>query len=330
MKEIVLISAYTPDTPTQDNLRELIKSLKDLNYRICLMTHTSTPSDIVDRCDYYVYDKENELLYDPEIKYFYFAYLEEYMIYFKDYFAVATHMLPIFKMYLGGLAYLKSLGEEIVHMILHDNIVKNREMWDINNEILKEKDAVFYSFSRCYSEGILNCVFDIQSVNVKNIPFDLFVFSSQELKTQYKDYFKSEKFPVFERMIFDNVWSKTNYHLVELEDEKDFKTSFEVNLNTLGKGKGENTTIHFFENKYYFFHNNHNEDESINHFEIIINKNQYINRSCTHPHFIWFPLDFENIENIKIYKNNTFIKEIDLTNEEDKKWITEHSRVIKR
>jgi hypothetical protein len=330
MKEIVLISAYTPDTPTQDNLRELIKSLKDLNYRICLMTHTSTPSDIVDRCDYYVYDKENELLYDPEIKYFYFAYLEEYKIFFKDYFAVATHMLPIFKMYLGGLAYLKSVGEEIIHMILHDNIIKNREMWDINNEILKEKDAVLYSFPRCYSEGILNCVFDIQSVNVKNIPFDLFIFSSQELKTQYKDYFKSEKFPVFERMIFDNVWSKTNYHLVELEDEKDFKTSFEVNLNTLGKGKGENTTINFFENKYYFFHNNHNEDESTNHFEIIINKNQYINRSCTHPHFIWFPLDFENIENIKIYKNNTFIKEIDLTNEEDKKWITEHSCVIKR
>jgi hypothetical protein len=330
MKEIVLISAYTPDTQTQDNLRELIKSLKDLNYRICLMTHTSTPSDIVDRCDYYVYDKENELLYDPEIKYFYFAYLEEYMIYFKDYFAVATHMLPVFKMYLGGLAYLKSMGEEIVHMILYDTIVKNREMWDINNEILKEKDAVLYSFPRCYSEGILNCVSDIQSVNVKNISFDLLSFSQPELKTQYLNYFQSQKLPVFERMIFDNVWSKTNYHLVELEDEKDFKTSFEVNLNTLGKGKSENTTINFFENKYYFFHNNHNEDESTNHFEIIINKNQYINRSCTHPHFIWFPLDFENIENIKIYKNNTFIKEIDLTNEEDKKWITEHSRVIKR
>ena len=330
MKEIILISAYTPDTPTQDNLRELIKSLKDLNYRVCLMTHTSTPSDIVDRCDYYVYDKENELLYDPEMKYFYFAYLEEYMIYFKDYFAIATHMLPVFRMYLGGLAYLKSMGEEIVHMIEYDTIVKNREIWDKNTEILKEKDAVFYSFPRFYQDNELICVYGFQSINVKNIPFDLFVFSSQELKTQYKDYFKSKKFPVFERMIFDNVWSKTNYHLVELEDEKDFKTSFEVNLNTLGKGKGENTTINFFENKYHFFHNNHNEDESTNHFEIIINKNQYINRSCTHPHFIWFPLDFENIENIKIYKNNTFIKEIDLTNEEDKKWITEHSRVIKR
>jgi hypothetical protein len=238
-------------------------------------------------------------------------------------------MLPIFRSYLGGLAYLKSMGEEIVHMILHDNIVKNRKMWDINSEILKEKDAVLYSFPRCYSEGILNCVFDIQSVNVKNIPFNLLTFSPQELKNQYKNYFQLEKLPVFERMVFDNVWSKTNYHLIELEDEKDFKTSFEVNLSTLGKGQGENTTIHFFENKYYFFHNNHNEDKSTNHFEIIINKNQYINISCTHPYYLWFPLDFENIENIKIYKNNVFIKEIDLTNEEDKKWITEHSSVIK-
>jgi len=330
MKEVVLISAYTPDTPTQDNLRELIKSLKDLNYRICLITHTFTPSDIVDRCDYYIYDKENELLYNPEIKYGYYCYLEEYIIFFKDYFAVATHMLPVFRMYLGGLAYLKSMGEEIVHMIEYDTIVKNREIWDKNTEILKEKDAVFYSFPRFYQNNELICVYGFQSVNVKIIPSDLFTFSPQELKNQYKDYFKSEKFPIFERIIFDNIWSKTNYHLMELNSEEDLKTSFEVNLNSIGNEKGENTTVHFFENKYHFFHNNHNKDESTNHFEIIINKNQYVKASCVFPYYVWFPLEFENIENIKIYKNNVFIKEIDLTNEEDKKWITEHSSVIKR
>ena len=53
MKEIVLISAYTPDTEKQDNLRELIKSLKELNYRICLAIHSQTPLDIINRCDYY-------------------------------------------------------------------------------------------------------------------------------------------------------------------------------------------------------------------------------------------------------------------------------------
>ena len=154
MKEIVLISAYTPDTPTQDNLRELIKSLKDLNYRVCLMTHTFTPSDIVDRCDYYVYDKENELLYDPEIKYGYLCPIEEYTMFFKDYFAVATHMLPVFRMYLGGLAYLKSMGEEIVHMIEYDTIVKNREIWD-KNTILQPIEKSYNDFNAFFAKVML-------------------------------------------------------------------------------------------------------------------------------------------------------------------------------
>ena len=72
MKEIVLISAYTPTIDKQDKLRELILTLKNLNYRVCLATHTSTPQDIVDRCDYYIYDVENKVLYDPDIKYQHF------------------------------------------------------------------------------------------------------------------------------------------------------------------------------------------------------------------------------------------------------------------
>ena len=182
MKEIVLISAYTPDTEKQDNLRELIKSLKELNYRICLATHSHTPLDIINRCDYYLYDKENELLYNPDIKYFYICQTEKHIFNFRDYLAVSTHMLPIFRSYLGSLAYLKSMGEEIVHMILYDTIVKNREMWDKNVEILKEKDAVFYSFSRGYEYDKLVNVADIQSINIKNLPYDFLNFNPEELK----------------------------------------------------------------------------------------------------------------------------------------------------
>ena len=53
MKEIVLISAYTPELHQIDRLRDLIISLKKLNYRVCLATHTPTPQDIIDRCDYF-------------------------------------------------------------------------------------------------------------------------------------------------------------------------------------------------------------------------------------------------------------------------------------
>ena len=330
MKEIVLISAYTPDTEKQDNLRELIKSLKELNYRICLATHSHTPLDIINRCDYYLYDKENELLYNPDIKYFYICQTEKHIFNFRDYLAVSTHMLPIFRSYLGSLAYLKSMGEEIVHMILYDTIVKNREMWDKNVEILKEKDAVFYSFSRGYENDNLVNVADIQSINIKNLPYDFLNFNPEELKKQYKEYYNNLQYPIFERMVFDNIWSKLDYHLFKVENEKDLSSSFDLNLAQLDYNKGENTTIHIYNDKYYFFHNNDTGNNDVNYFEIIINKIHCINIACEFFSWRWIPLEFDNIENIKIYKNNVFIKELDLTSEEGKQWVTIHSSVTDR
>jgi len=322
MKEIVLISAYTPDLKRQDDLRNLVISLKDLKYRICLVTHTSTPQDIIDRCDYFLYDKENEVLYDPEIKYWYNFISNNVKISFVDYTTISTHMLPVFKMYLGGLAYLKSLGEEIVHMMSYDNIIKNRKMCDDHLEILKEKDAVLYSFSRCYSEGVLNCVFDIQSVNVKNIPFNLLTFFPQELKIQYLNYYQSQKFPIFERMIFDNVWNKTNYHLIELEDEKDFETSFIVNTVRV-KSNIPPINIHFFENKFYVF--SYNDTEDLISLDVIIDKKHNINTIINPNTWFWYPLNFDNIGHIKILINNNLIKELDLNTEEGRDWVFKYS-----
>ena len=272
MKEIVLISAYTPDLKRQDDLRNLVISLKDLNYRICLITHTSTSQDIIDRCDYFLYDKENELLYDPEIKYWYHYNLKNLSFNFIDYTTMSTHMLPIFRMYLGGLIYLKSLGEEIVHMIEYDTIVKNKEMWDQNVEILKEKDAVLYSLPTFYENDNLVCVNGFQSVNVKNIPYNLLSFSQPELKNQYLNYYQSAKFPVCERMIFDNIWSKLNYYVFKLNSKDDLNNSFVINTVRV-KFNFPPTNIHFFENKYNIFSYNNTEDPII--LDVIINKNPY-------------------------------------------------------
>ena len=324
MKEIILISAYTPDLKRQDDLRNLVISLKDLNYRICLVTHTSTPQDIIDRCDYFLYDKENEVLYDPEIKYWYNHTFKNIAFSFVDYSTISTHMLPVFRMYLGGLMYLKSLGEEIVHMIEYDTIVKNKEMWDQNVEILKEKDAVFYSFPRFYENNNLVCVYGFQSVNVKNIPYDLLFFSQPELKTQYLNYYQSQKFPIFERMIFDNVWSKLNYHVFELNSEDDLEQSFTTNTIRV-KSNFPPTNIHFFENKFHVFSCNNTED-SIN-LDVIINKKHNINTIINPNTWFWYPLNFDNIEHIKIFINNILLKELDLNIKEDKDWVFKYSYV---
>ncbi len=324
MKEIVLISAYTPDQQRQDDLRNLIISLKNLDYRICLATHTSTPQDIIDRCDYFLYDKENEVLYNPEIKYWYHHNIENVRFNFVDYSSISTHMLPVFRMYLGGLSYLKSLNEEIVHMVEYDTIVKNREMWDRNIEILKEKDAVFYSFPRFYENDILTCVYGFQSVNLKTISHESLFFSQQELKNQYLNYYRSNKLPVFERMIFDNVWSKLNYYVCKLNSENDLDQSFITNTVRVDFNSTP-TNIHFFDGKLSIFCFNNTKDQ-IN-VDVIVNKKHSINNVLNPKMWFWYPLDFENIEHIKIFINNKLLKELDLNIEEDRDWIFKYSFV---
>jgi len=43
--------------------------------------------------------------------------------------------------------------------------------------------------------------------------------------------------------------------------------------------------------------------------------------------WFWYPLDFENIEHIKIFINNKLLKELDLNIEEDRDWIFKYSFV---
>lgn len=326
MKEIVLISAYTPDQKRQDDLRTLIISLKDLNYRVCLATHTSTPQDIIDRCDYFLYDKENKVLYNPEIKYWYHHQTEHVKFNFVDYNSISTHMLPVFRMYLGGLSYLKSLGEEIVHMIEYDTIVKNREIWDKNVEILKEKDAVFYSFPRFYENDILTCVYGFQSVNLKNIHHELLFFSQQELKNQYLNYYQALKLPVFERMIFDNVWSKLNYHVFKLKSETELEQSFVTNTVRVDSNSTP-TNIHFIDGRLNVFCFNNTKDP-IN-LDVVVNKTHNISNTLNPEIWFWYPLNFDNIEHIKIFVNNKLLKELDLNIEEDRDWIFKYSLVKK-
>ena len=317
MKEIVLISAYTPTIDKQDKLRELILTLKNLNYRVCLATHTSTPQDIVDRCDYYIYDVENKVLYDPDIKYQHFYGEGDKLWQFKDYTSVATHALPVFRMYLGGLAYLKSMGEEIVHMIEYDTIVKNREIWDKNLELLKEKDAVFFTLPRYYIDNKLICVWSFQSVNVSNINFNLLSYDETKLINQYKEYFTNYKMPIFESMIYDNLWKYLNCHLIDLSNETDLSSSFILNTDRVEMN--EWSTFYYYKNELYFF--NQNKELVPNKYTIIINNSQITNFTVPPEYYLYNKVTSENVDNILLFKNNKLIKELDMSNPVDQYWI---------
>jgi hypothetical protein len=220
-------------------------------------------------------------------------------------------------MYLGGLAYLKSMGEEIIHMIEYDTIVKNREIWDKNLELLKEKDAVFFTLPRFYSDNKLICVWSFQSVNVSNIDFNLLSYDEMKLINQYKEYFVNHKIPIFESMIYDNLWKHLNYHLIDLNIETDLESSFIINTDRVEMS--EWSTFYYHQNQLYFF--NRNTEAVPNKYTIITNDSQIDNFTVNPGYWFYHRITSENVNNILLFKNNKLIKELDLSNPTDQYWI---------
>jgi hypothetical protein len=61
MKDIVLITDHPTNEKRLNNLLNLILRLKEHDKKVALASHILIPEYIVNKCDYFLYDKENEL-----------------------------------------------------------------------------------------------------------------------------------------------------------------------------------------------------------------------------------------------------------------------------
>ena len=69
MKSVIVIGAYCPDNERKQLLENCINSLQPIrkDFDILISSHVHVPEHIVDKVDYYFYDKDNELITDWDL-----------------------------------------------------------------------------------------------------------------------------------------------------------------------------------------------------------------------------------------------------------------------
>lgn len=309
--EIVLITAYTPSIDKQDKLRELIKKLKSFNYEVCLATHSSTPQDIIDRCEYFIFDKKNELNYDLDIAYWIYYDTPGFRISHKQIGSMSTHIVPITRLVVGALSYLKSLNIGKVFMLEYDTIVQNDEIFKtLSNDLDNNAISSFYSDE--FNNKDIYFIGPI-GINLNLFNPNLIPTETKNIIDIYRNYFTKEIFPVTERIHYDMMWG---LHSIKWNDIEVAKNSLILETSRGTNGYGDKSYLfHLYDDKLYFFCSN-NTNEPWN-FDIIINgvNNQITVDSHT---WKWVPvINFDEVRNIKLLVNNTFIKEFDMSNEFD-------------
>ena len=188
MKDLILISNYS-DTPEKlDVLRNLVNQIsqqKDF-FDLLLVSHTTIPQDIQNKCNYVIYDSKNELLYDWDLRstpWFNPGNEREIISIFTGYYN--TH-LAIWRMVILGNSFAQNLGYNKVHHIEYDASINDFSELIENSQLLDTHNSIYYVKSEDTVDNILFGSY--WAYRLDTLPKDLLVLNEDNIKSQIKNH----------------------------------------------------------------------------------------------------------------------------------------------
>ena len=304
MKDLILITAYTPDAERISILDDLLESIDREHFDVMISSHSSISDEVVEKSDYFIFQKKNVLLTDLDQKikwWFGNESLEISTTEFKNF----NHLIAAGSLILNGLSAAKSFGYEKVHFLEYDGLIIDDTEFRENSQILEEYSVVWYEHHD------LHTAFPLISFNVKKIKpewFDL----SEEIFYSFLE--KSE----------DNILESFNLKMIR--EEKAFckgvssLLSGKIETNKYTTNEEDWITVVSDGNNFVLFDFNHT---GINDISVIINDDT-VKVFSNHNKGTWMTRTLgrtEEINKIKIFLNDALIRSYDFSIIDKEKYI---------
>ena len=225
MKDLILITAYCPDTTKEEILRELISNLYNFKdeFDLGIVSHTPIPLDIQSKVNFSLYDSKNEILTEPDLLNKPWIGIGEapYRMIRSSYLTGINTHLAIWRMWILGFSLAKNIGYKKIHTIEYDALVKNIDELKDNSNLLDTYKSIYYLESKKDTRPIL--FGSTQSYNVDYIHPILLNLDEENIKNMIR---KSHMSP--EEMLQDLIHKMGDY----LVKDRDV---LETNNNTFAK-----------------------------------------------------------------------------------------------
>lgn len=316
MKSLLVITDFSNTCEKQDNTRRLLNSLSD-KHTILLISHINLPTDIVNRVDYYLYDKSNDSITNSRLLQPIMFGNDNFKLEYRHHEQrVVTYLPSIIKMFVNVLSFAKSLKYDYVHLLEYDTIIKDENIFNINQKILNEdNDVVLFVNDDCYKYGKLFwSTGNLISLSIKNFINENFTYDYKKIYQDFKLNYEKDLLPAAEHVIFDMFWKnkKIKEMRVELLDKYLItNTSQKLNIK-----KDINYCLYLKENSvFYFFRNLSKLQKKIN---FIINDDKIITTNINSSFWKTNLIGNKNeIKTIKMFVDNDLIFNYDLNDEYD-------------
>lgn len=330
MKEICLIAAYTPDLERQDVLRNLVTKLKNGGKKILLITHSQTPPDVLQRVDYHFYDSENEFLTDNKYKVWYGSSIGGDMIVSQDIVKYSAALLPCTRNLWFGLQMGKMLGYDCVHYIEYDTEIIDINVINENTILTETYDGVYYTDNvewqirlPEYQSG--SHLYGAYSVyNVNKYTYNDLIWDRQRILDEYCDPSNSQ----LVEKVTENFLIKGRNFVVKNKKELIEKGLRPNLLNKGSNSKPIDPKIFFVEDNIVKLYSL-NAAPTIEHIEVMSNKG--VTSFTLEPGYYRItdlgPVG--EIQNVKVYNNDEFVRGYDLTTQESVEQLIKYNHIRK-
>jgi hypothetical protein len=145
MKDLIFITAYCPTEEQEKTLEKCVNSVLECGKHVALISHSHIPIHIQKKCQYYVYDYNNEISDDYNLLGFqHYMFANKTMIqskFFQKYF----YGFAIYRMFSIASQIAINFGYKNIHHIEYDCEILDKNIINRNSELLKEYDSVIYT-----------------------------------------------------------------------------------------------------------------------------------------------------------------------------------------
>ncbi len=303
MKDLILITAFTPTPQYEEILEKTILSVKETGFDVLLINHSHTPSRIQKLCQYYFYDHLNDVSEDPDLRSFEYFIMDNFEIWSK-YRTKNFYGFAIYRMFSMGVKMAKNFGYDRLHHLEYDTQVLDSKIFKEHNEYLQSNDAVFYTSDGTKDGFLLGC---FKSFNVSNLP-DTFENYNKEHMTDTMLNLPCVPLENYTKFIFRDfkvkyLESKTTKTRLSGEVVTDRKKHFTMFYNP------------FNEKVEFFIRNIWTENQKV----MVITNESFTQNIIVYPNHwhIRTLCDVNDFESIMVLQNNSLIYEFRVNNKEE-------------